>query len=307
MPRGVVHGTGGGVYVVVLEDGSEIDAAMRGRIKQEARTGEKVVIGDRVRAEEVKGKWVIEEVEPREKQIVRRDYSGRGAKAIVANLDRLVIVIAARESELDVELLDRLLVIAESNSVEGVVVLNKLDLDDVRPAADELAALYRAVGYPVHLVSARSHEGLAELRALLCSGTSALVGPSGVGKSSLLNALEPELGLATGELSRRTQRGRHTTVSARLIRLPCGGAVADTPGFADVGVWGVGTDELPDYFPEFRGLADQCRFRGCRHMEDKDCAVRGAVEDGRIARSRYASYRLLREEAKEHTAKAWEK
>jgi ribosome biogenesis GTPase len=123
------------------------------------------------------------------------------------------------------------------------------------------------------------------------------VGPSGTGKSSLLNVLEPGLGLRTGELSRRGERGRHTTVSSRLIRISCGSAVADTPGFGDVGVWGVGVDELQTCFREFRSLLDGCRFRRCAHVHEPDCAVREALAEGRIAASRYASYVVLREEA----------
>jgi ribosome biogenesis GTPase len=294
---GTVHATGGGVYRVALDTGAVVDAALRGRVKREERTGDKVVIGDRVRVEELDGTFVVEEVEPRRHQIVRRGPGGRGAKVVAANVDVLVTVMAARSPEPNLEAIDRLLVIAEANDLRAVLVINKLDLESAVQAAEPVAQLYRSIGYPVHLVSARSGLGLDELRAELCRATSAMVGPSGAGKSSLLNVIEPGLVLRTGELSRRSERGRHTTVSARLIPLSCGGAVADTPGFGDVGVWGVEADEVIACFPDIRDRVEGCRFRRCSHVHEPDCAVREALEAGELAPSRYQSFLTLRAEA----------
>jgi ribosome biogenesis GTPase len=287
------------VYRVALDEGPEVDAVLRGRLKLEARTGDRVIIGDRVRVEPAADAFTIEEVEPRVRQVVRRVPGGRRAKAIVANLDTLVVVMAARAPDPQPDSIDRLLAIAESDSIEAVLVLNKVDLPGARERAEQLVALYRRVGYEVHAVSAASGEGMPGLREVLCRGSSALVGPSGAGKSSLLNALEAGLELRTGEISRRGERGRHTTVSSRLIRTSCGTAVADTPGFGDVGVWGVTPEELEECFREFRPLLDQCRFRRCAHVHEPGCAVREALADGRIAPSRYQSYVTLRTEAGE--------
>jgi ribosome biogenesis GTPase len=294
---GTVHATGGGVYRVALDGGPVVDAALRGRVKREERTGERIVIGDRVRVEEADGTFVVEAVEPRSRQVVRRGPGGHGAKVVAANVDTLITVMAARSPDPSPEAIDRMLVIAEANDVRAVLVLNKIDLEGATEVAQPLAELYRSIGYPVHLVSARSGSGMDELRAELCRGTSALVGPSGAGKSSLLNVLEPGLLLRTGGLSGRSDRGRHTTVSARLIPLSCGGAVADTPGFGDVGVWGVPVDELCRCFPDLDQHVDGCRFRRCSHTQEPGCAVLEALAEGALAASRYQSYLTLRGEA----------
>lgn len=298
---GVVTATGGGGYDVLLRDGSQRDetvhASLRGRLKRDARVGDRVVIGDRVRMARVASgdelSWVVEEVGPRDTQIVREGPTDRRPKVIAANVDRMLAVVAAVDPEPRMEQLDRLLVIAESNGIPPVVVVNKADLPGAAEVAERIRAIYEPLGYRVLSASAESGEGLEELRATLQTGTVALVGPSGVGKSSLLNALDPTLQLRTGELSRKVRRGRHTTVRARLIRVPGGGMVADTPGFGDVGVWGVDPAEVEAHFPEIRELSGECRFRGCRHMAEPGCAVREAVESGKVERSRYDSFRHL--------------
>ena len=296
---GTVVEMGGGVYRVALDDDRVVDASLRGRLKQDARTGDRVVIGDRVRVggggEEG---WTIEEVEPRRTEIARRAPGGRKAKVVAANVDRLVAVVAAADPEPRPETVDRLLVIAEANDVEPVLVVNKVDVAGGRETAGRMVGLYGGLGYRVLPTSAAASEGLDALGDVLCSGTSALVGPSGVGKSSLLNALQPGLGLRIGELSARRRSGRHTTVSARLIPLECGGRVADTPGFSDVGLWDVDPAELDLCFPEMVHLREGCRFRACTHVHEPGCAVREAV-GAEVDSERYASYRVLREEAEE--------
>lgn len=306
MSVGVVHGTTGGVYTVRLDEGRTVDASIRGRLKMEVRRGDRVVIGDRVRlAAADDGGWTVEEVEPRTTEMVRRGPAGRKPKVVAANLDRVFVVVAAREPDIRAELVDRLLGVAEAAEMEATLVVNKVDLDGGAAVAEELVAVYEPIGYSVLPVSATSGEGVSALAERICAGASAFVGPSGAGKSTLLNAVDPELGLRTGALSRKTGRGRHTTVSSRLIPLSCGGLVADTPGFSDVGVWGVEPGQVASLFPEIEALDDECRFRGCAHVHEPDCAVRAAVTEGAIATSRYESYLHIRAEAEEAARPDW--
>jgi ribosome biogenesis GTPase len=230
---------------------------------------------------------------------VRRGFGGRKAKVVAANVDRVFAVVAAREPDPSLDLIDRLLVVVEANGLRAVLVINKVDLEGGQAIAAELRAVYEAVGYRVLTVSAVSGEGVEELCREMCDGTSAFVGPSGAGKSSLLNTVDPSLGLRIGALSRKTGTGRHTTVSSRLISLECGGLVADTPGFGDVGLWGVLPEDVEHCFPDFAPFVGLCRFRGCAHVKEQECGVRDALESGEIAESRYRSYVRLREEAGE--------
>jgi ribosome biogenesis GTPase len=268
---------------------------VRGRLKQ-ARG--QIVIGDRVILAGDAEAWTIERVEERATTLVRRARAGMAPKVLAANLDRVFAVVALVDPPAAVELIDRLLVLIEASGMRPVLVLNKLDLPGGRDRVASLTDLYQDVGYGVLPVSARTGEGLAPLREELCRGTSALIGPSGAGKSSLLNALDPGLALRTGEISARSGTGRHTTVSSRLLELGCGGFVADTPGFGDVTLWEVAVEDVAGCFPEI-SRADPCRFRGCAHVHEPNCAVREAVEAGRIHEARYRSYLKLRDEALE--------
>ena len=297
--QGEVIEVAGGVYRLALDDGREVEATLRGRLKLEAkvRAQDRVVIGDRVEVGEAKGgKATIDAALPRRSTVVRRSGKGGKPKVLAANVDRVCAVVSVQPSP-DPKLIDRLLIVAESNRIPPVLVLNKVDLPGGDDVAAMLGARYTTIGYRVIPASARQGVGIRALETELCQGTTAFMGPSGVGKSTLLNAIEPGLELRTGEVSRKTGSGRHTTVSSRLIALSCGGRVADTPGFSDVGIWEMDPEELEDCFPELRGLKHECRYSGCAHVKEQDCAVRAAVAEGRIAPQRYESYVELRAEA----------
>jgi ribosome biogenesis GTPase / thiamine phosphate phosphatase len=290
----------GGRYEIELEDGGTAVASLRGRLKLEQRTGDRVVAGDRVGARQEGGEWTIESVEPRHTELARRapGRGGRRAKVLVANVDQVVVVFAAAQPEPRLRLLDRLLVLAEANDLPAVIVVNKVDLttgDEVRARF----AAYLAAGYPLVLASASRGDGVDQLAAHVCGRESVLTGPSGAGKSSLLNALEPGLGLRIGAVSEAVGKGKHTTVSAQLIRLRCGGHLADTPGLREAGLWGIEADELAGLFVEFRQHAGGCRFSSCSHVHEPQCAVRDAVAAGGIDAARYESYLALRQDEPE--------
>jgi ribosome biogenesis GTPase len=212
---------------------------------------------------------------------------------VAANLDRCLVVLSGDEPPLEADEADRFLALAEISGIPPALVLNKMDLMGAREGVGQVGPLYRAIGYQVLETSAKTGMGIAQLAALLTGGVSAIIGPSGVGKSSLLNALDPEFALRTREVRERGGRGRHTTVSTQLLPLSSGGWVADTPGFSDVRLRDLTPVEVAAAFPEISEAAEECRFRGCSHRTEPDCAVLAKVEEGEIALSRYASYRAL--------------
>lgn len=293
---GTVLSFAGGDYEILLDDGRIVDGRLRGRLKLEARIGDRVVAGDRVRVQEpADGSVTIEAVEPRRSQLIRRAPGhSRRAKVIVANADQVVAVVAVAHPEPHLRMLDRLLVLAGSSDLPAIIVINKTDLSAEADVRARFAA-YPAAGYDVLFTSALQDRGIGDLRQRLCGRESVLAGPSGAGKSSLLNAVEPGLGLRVGAVSAAVHKGRHTTVTARLIPLAAGGFVADTPGLREVGLWGVDTGTLDTLFPEFLDRLGTCRFARCTHTHEPDCAIREAVDQGRIDRGRFESYVALRE------------
>lgn len=296
MTQGVVlHGTGG-AWHVRCDDGTTVIASLRGSVKHGSVV--KLAVGDQVvlQHDTIGMGWSISEVLPRRSRLARRTPGrAHGERVIAANIDQVVVVFALRKPEPHVAMLDRFLIIAEANGLASRVVVNKVDLAD-EDEARALFGAYEKIGYPVHITSCRTGVGLDALGQQLRGRTSAVTGPSGVGKSSLLNALYPGLGLRVGEISASVNKGRHITVGAYLHPLPDGGFVVDTPGLREIGLWGVPSRGLDECFPEFRALRDQCRFADCSHLAEPDCAVRDALAAGSVDAGRYASYQKLGEE-----------
>lgn len=291
-PLGTVMAREGHQYRVAL-DHHEVQAVLRGKVKRSERDS-KVVVGDRVRldAPEEGGTWTIAAVEPRRNVLERRIPEGRGTRPVASNLDRIFVLTATVDPETVPQLVDRLLVLAEANDIPAAVIVNKVDLD---PGTAVIARIRRA-GYEAFPVSATTGHGLDRLLPELLNHVSLLTGPSGAGKSSLLNRIEPGLTLRTGAISEKVRRGRNTTVSATMVPLIAGGFLVDTPGFSEVGLWGIEPRELAGCFPEIRSLIDQCKFADCRHLTEPACAVREAVRAGTVQADRYASYVILLEE-----------
>ncbi|HET6680448.1 MAG TPA: ribosome small subunit-dependent GTPase A [Gemmatimonadaceae bacterium] len=296
MIRGVVVSGTGGVWMVVEEGGARHEASLRGKLKQGAAL--KLAVGDEVELErgERDDAWTIGAILPRRSQLVRRAPGNRPTERVVAaNVDQVIVVFAAAQPEPHAAMLDRFLVIAEANELSARIVINKVDLvgeDEARA----MFQLYADIGYPLHLTSARQRIGLGDLHEALLGVTSVLSGPSGVGKSSLMNTMYPTLDLRVGAISESVNKGRHTTVGAFLHPLPDGGAVVDTPGLREVGMWGIASSGLDACFVEFRALIPECRFGDCHHLAEPDCAVRAAVSAGDVSPARYENYRRLRGE-----------
>jgi ribosome biogenesis GTPase len=290
----VLRGTGG-VWVVRAGSGEVYDAVLRGRLKQ--GTALKLAVGDEVAvATDPSGQWAIEEILPRRSVLARRAPGGRrGERIVAANIDQVLIVFAAASPEPHRRMIDRFLVIAEASDLAARVVVNKVDLVDPVEVRERIADYERA-GYAVHLTSARTGTGLESLHDALLGRTTVVTGPSGVGKSSLLNALYPGLKLRVGAISPSVNKGRHTTVGAWSHPLPDGGYVVDTPGLREVGLWGFSPATLDRCFPEFAPYLGHCRFVDCTHLVEPGCAVHAAVTEGAVSGERYESYVKLREE-----------
>lgn len=296
----VMQGTGG-IWQVRTDDGVLFDVSLRGRLKHEAHGSLKLAVGDRVTIGRVadSDSWAIDRIHARRSKLARRAPAGaRGERIIVANLDQVLVVFAAARPEPHPRMLDRFLVIAEANGLAARIIINKIDLVDAGTIRERFDEFVKA-GYPLHLVSVVTGEGLEALRDEVAEKDSALTGPSGVGKSSLMNRLFPGLDLRTAEISDSVNKGRHTTVGAVLHPLPGGGFVADTPGLREVGLWGIDAREIAQCFPEFRPLIHDCRFADCTHTVEPECAIKEAIRRGEVGRGRYDSYVKLREELAE--------
>lgn len=307
--RGLIVRSTGSWYDVRTDDGESVRARIRGRFRLDALEIDEtnpLAVGDRVRltiGDDETG--FITEIEPRENQLSRRAPGKRGAvreHVIVANVDRAWCIQSTFGPKVNPGFVDRFLVAAETRHIPAGLVINKADLLEGNERAEDAMAfwqeLYEGLGYPVLLTSAETGRGVETFRAALAGAVSVVAGPSGVGKSSLLNAVEPGLGLRTSEIGEKTQKGRHTTTFATLLEAG-GGWVADTPGIREFGLWDLAPEELDGYFVEFRPYLDDCRFPNCTHIHEPGCAIQAAVDAGEIMPERYGSYVAMLETVEE--------
>jgi ribosome biogenesis GTPase len=294
--NGLIIRSQSGFYTVETDSGSLV-CRLRGRLKKGPRLGDIAAVGDRVLITPLgRGEGVIESIEPRRRMLVRLAPTPRGEyqQIIIANPDQAVFVFACALPAPRLGMLDRFLVIAEKQGLPALIVANKVDL----VGQDRAAALfghYGSLGYPVIYTSARQASGLDQLRQQLTGKISVLAGPSGAGKTSLLNALQPGLGLSVREVSQATHKGKHTTVVRQLFTMEGGGYIADTPGLKALALWDIPAEEVDGYFPELRSLVEHCQFSNCTHLHEPGCAVLDAVAKGSVHPERYNSYIRMRQ------------
>lgn len=286
----ILKGIGGFYYVEAADTVFECRA--RGVFRKDKMTP---LVGDKVKITiNPSGENTIDGILPRKNSLIRPP---------LANLDRLVIVVSTCAPVPNTLVIDKLTAIACHKGIAPILVISKADLED----AEKLAEIYRCAGFPTFVVSSVNGEGIDGVKGILSDGISAFAGNSGVGKSTLLNAIDSRLGLATGEISEKLGRGRHTTRHCELFALESGGYVADTPGFSSLD-WEryerIRKEELPECFPEFQPYLGQCRFTSCTHVNDKGCAVVEAVARGEIQSTRHESYIAMYQDAK--NIKEWE-
>ncbi len=318
LQQGVVYKKTTGIYTVHLPESNinctlaprlrprpAADAHPRQKVNHAVEHTDPLAVGDVVQVMSLgNGLGQIVEIETR-RNVLSRPTPGPHAfeQMVAANVDQVVPVFACANPPPKWNMLDRYLVMAEAAGVPAVICITKIDLaqnenDQLDASIQQCAAEYRQAGYPVHLVSANNGHGLDEMRAALRGRLSVLLGKSGVGKTSLLNALQPGLGLRVSLVSQVTGKGRHTTTQSELFELEFGGSILDTPGVREFGMWEINPDELPGYFPEMRPYLGHCRFGlNCKHDQEPGCAVRKAVMGGEISPRRWQSYLRLRSEA----------
>lgn len=292
--RGIILRAQSGFYWVETEQGV-LECRLRGRLKKIDNKSDIAVIGDAVEVVQVSpGYGAVEQVFERKTRLSRVESGPRKVREdlIAANIDIAIIVVALAEPEFHPRMLDRYLLICEYNDIEARIVASKADLVS-QAQADAALSMYRDIGYHACAVSAHTGQGIDEVRSWLPGRISVVTGKSGVGKSSLLNAINPDLALAVGDVSGAVNKGRHTTTVAQLIPLTGGGYVADTPGIREIGLWQIPKSHLEYGFREFRPFFDECRFADCSHEHEPECAIREAVTRGEIHPARYQSYLRL--------------
>ena len=285
----VVRATGS--WYDVLHDGAMLRCRIRGKLRLKGmRSTNPVVVGDEAVCEADGGDCVIVDIVPRRNYVIRRASNlSKESHIIAANVDQALLMVTLRSPETPKEFADRFLVTCEAYKVPAAILLSKIDLQDAEAVA-EFRAVYEGAGYRVLEVSAKEGRGVEEVRELLAGRTTLVSGNSGVGKSTLIQTIDPSLDIRTGEISDSHHKGRHTTTFSTMYPLAEGGAVIDTPGIKGFGLLDIDDAELWHYFPEMMRVAPGCRFYNCTHTHEPGCAVVEAVKAGEIAWSRYESY-----------------
>lgn len=303
MGNGIVMKSTGSWYAVRMENGDIVECRIRGKFRTEGiRTTNPLAVGDVVEIEEGNDGGVITGIKKRRNYIIRKSTNlSKEAHIIASNVDLALLVATVNHPVTSTVFIDRFLVTAEAYNIPAVLIFNKKDLYDANDQAmlEGLMAIYREVGYPCYPVSAATGENIEQVRALLKDKTTVLSGMSGVGKSSLINRIEPGLTLKVAEISNAHDSGKHTTTFAEMFPLAQGGVIIDTPGLRSFGMIDMKKEELSHFFPEIFSMSEKCRFYNCSHSHEPGCAVIEAVQNDEISESRYVSYLSMMEESGE--------
>ncbi len=312
MEKGIVIKSTGKWYIVELNDGSLVNCRIRGKIRLEGlRTTNPITVGDRVSLNadcDEEGNRTIVDFDKRENYIVRKSTNlSKQMQILAANIDRAYLLVTLINPVTHLAFIDRFLVAAESFRIPVTLLINKIDLynEDEMEYAQALQFMYEKIGYPVRLIQAEKPETIAFLQGEIKDHQVMISGHSGVGKSTLVNGLDPSLDLRTGEISKSHLQGQHTTTFAEMHKLQSGGYIIDTPGIRAFGITEIDKDHISHYFPEMRALLNSCKFHNCKHLNEPHCAVKAAVEEGSIFESRYQTYfQLMNEDENEVYRKA---
>lgn len=296
--QGTVYKSTGSWYSVKSEDGTFYECRIKGRFRIEGiRSTNPISVGDVVRFEmdytDGKEQGIITEIKDRKNYIIRKSVNlSKQTHIIAANLDQVFLIITLNNPVTFTNFIDRFLVTAEAYHIPAILLFNKIDTYNEEELAEikYLAALYRNTGYTCLGISAITGKNVDRVKELMTGKTSMFSGHSGVGKSTLVNAIEPQLDLKTKDISAQHLQGQHTTTFAEMFDLPFGARIIDTPGIKGFGIVDMGKEEIGDYFPEFFRLKPECKFNNCLHLDEPNCAVKTALDEDRIAWSRYRSY-----------------
>jgi ribosome biogenesis GTPase len=304
MPKGIVLKSTGKFYNVLTDDGKELTARIRGKIRLEGlRTTNPVAVGDRVELLAEKNEqeelFTIESIEPRKNYLVRKSTNLSKQKQILAaNIDCIYLVVTIEQPVTQLGFIDRFLVSAESFRIPVSILFNKIDLysDESKHKMQEWKTLYEEIGYPCHFISTLESETYNFLKTEIKGKQVLFAGNSGVGKSSMVKCIDPNIDLRIGEISEAHFAGKHTTTFAEMYQVATGGFIIDSPGIRAFGLVEIEKEVLAHYFPEMRRLIGKCKFHNCMHINEPKCAVKEAVEEGKIAESRYINYLQMLEE-----------
>jgi ribosome biogenesis GTPase len=301
--QGLILKSTGKWYQVLLEDGQQVQASIRGKLRLEGlKTTNPIAAGDRVQMEPGSDEgWAITSILPRQNYIVRKATNlSKQMQILAANVDRAYLVVTLKSPITQIAFIDRFLVAAESFRIPTTLLFNKIDLFDEADTEyfEALRTIYENLGYPCYGITSEDAGTIAFLREEIKGKQVMISGNSGVGKTTLVNGLDPNLDLRTGEISKAHEQGKHTTTFAEMHALSSGGYIIDTPGIRAFGLVDLEKEHFAHYFPEMRALLGECRFNNCKHLNEPHCAVKTAVETGQIAPHRYQTYlQLMHEDA----------